>query len=48
MPRSTDDLVHHVADAAATIEYEKISAAAIDAAKKSILDTLGVILALQF
>jgi len=39
------DLVHHFADVAAGLRYEDLPEAAREAAKKSILDTLGVILA---
>ncbi|OZC87992.1 MmgE/PrpD family protein [Rhodococcus sp. 15-649-1-2] len=45
MPTETDDLVHHLAYAAANSAFESLSPEAIEAAKKSILDTLGVILA---
>ncbi len=39
------DLVHHFADYAAKLNYEDLPEAARLAAKKTILDTLGVILA---
>lgn len=39
------DIVHHFADHAASMDYDHLPPAAIEAAKKSILDTLGVILA---
>ena len=39
------DLCHDFASLAANTRYEDISPAAIDAAKKSILDTVGVIVA---
>ncbi|MFN8682392.1 MmgE/PrpD family protein [Paracoccus sp. P2] len=39
------DIVHHFADFAAEIRYEDLPEAARDAARKSILDTLGVCLA---
>ena len=42
---ATRDLVHHFAEAVAGTEYERLPAAAIDKAKKSILDILGVSLA---
>ncbi|OZE22917.1 MmgE/PrpD family protein [Rhodococcus sp. 05-2254-6] len=45
MPTETDDLVHHLAYAAANTTFETLSPEAIDAAKKSVLDTLGVVLA---
>jgi 2-methylcitrate dehydratase PrpD len=45
MPTITDDAVHHFAEAAATADFDHLPAAAIDAAKKSLLDTLGVMLA---
>lgn len=45
MPVPTADLVHHLADAVVHTRYAKLPADAVEAAKKSILDTLGVILA---
>jgi 2-methylcitrate dehydratase PrpD len=39
------DIVHHFADHAASMSFDALPAAAVEAAKKSILDTLGVILA---
>lgn len=39
------DIVHHFAAFAASIRYEDLTVAARDAAKKSVLDTLGVTLA---
>ena len=45
MTPATTDLVHHFAEAAANARYEDLPVGAIDAAKKSIIDTLGVILA---
>ena len=41
----TRDLVHIFADHAANLRYDDLSPSARDAAKQSILDTLGVILA---
>lgn len=41
----TRDIVHHFADFAAGLRYEDLTPEAREAAKKSILDTLGVILA---
>jgi 2-methylcitrate dehydratase PrpD len=45
MPTITDDAVHHFAEAAAAADFDHLPPAAIDAAKKSVLDTLGVMLA---
>ncbi|MEU6354692.1 MmgE/PrpD family protein [Streptomyces sp. NPDC047072] len=45
MPLPTADLVHHLADAVVGARYAQLPADAVEAAKKSILDTLGVILA---
>ncbi|WP_284058851.1 MmgE/PrpD family protein [Streptomyces sp. AS02] len=45
MPLPTADLVHHLADAVVGTRYAQLPADAVEAAKKSILDTLGVILA---
>lgn len=45
MPSSNGDLVHLFASHAANLTYEQLPIAARAAAKKSILDTLGVILA---
>lgn len=42
---STQDLCHVFGEFAATTTYERLSAEAIEGAKRSILDTLGVILA---
>lgn len=39
------DIVHHFAEFAATVRYENLTEVAREAAKKSILDTLGVCLA---
>ena len=39
------DLVHHFADHAASVTYDALPQAAREAARNSILDTLGVILA---
>ncbi|MCX4834318.1 MULTISPECIES: MmgE/PrpD family protein [unclassified Streptomyces] len=41
----TNDIVHHLAACAAETRYEDLPPEAAEAAKKSILDTLGVILA---
>ncbi|MCX5326926.1 MmgE/PrpD family protein [Streptomyces sp. NBC_00120] len=41
----TTDIVHHLAACAAETRYEDLPSEAAEAAKKSILDTLGVILA---
>ncbi|WP_329353186.1 MmgE/PrpD family protein [Streptomyces sp. NBC_01261] len=45
MPLPPADLVHHLADAIVGTRYAQLPADAVEAAKKSILDTLGVILA---
>jgi len=45
MPASDVDLVGHLADHVAATAYERLPPVAVEAAKKSILDTLGVILA---
>jgi 2-methylcitrate dehydratase PrpD len=42
---SSTDLCYDIADFIANTRYEKLSPAAVDGAKKSILDTIGVILA---
>lgn len=42
---TSPDISHDFANAVANTRYENLSSGAIDAAKKSILDTLGVILA---
>ena len=39
------DLVHHFARAAAGVRYDDLCPEARDAARKSVLDTLGVTLA---
>ncbi|WP_137890275.1 MmgE/PrpD family protein [Ramlibacter sp. 2FC] len=44
MPTSTD-LCHHIADFIVNTRYDKLPQDAVEGAKKSILDTLGVILA---
>ena len=45
MREPTADLAHHFADLAVETKYSDLSADAVDAAKKTILDTLGVTLA---
>ncbi|KQU28461.1 MULTISPECIES: MmgE/PrpD family protein [unclassified Rhodococcus (in: high G+C Gram-positive bacteria)] len=45
MPDDADDVVHHFAHTAANTTFDTLPAGAVEAAKKSILDTLGVILA---
>lgn len=45
MPADSADMVHLLADCAARSEFATIPEAAADAAKKSVLDTLGVMLA---
>ncbi|KQS64281.1 MmgE/PrpD family protein [Modestobacter sp. Leaf380] len=45
MPTTTDDVVHHFAAAAAGVHLDDVPPPARDAAKKSVLDTLGVMLA---
>ena len=45
MPAADVDVVHHLAHHAASATYDSLPLAAVEAAKKSILDTLGVILA---
>ena len=45
MPDDEADIVHHLAAAAVGADYATLSVDAVEAAKKSILDTLGVILA---
>jgi 2-methylcitrate dehydratase PrpD len=45
MTAADADVSRHLADFAADVEYTDLPAEAVDAAKKSILDTLGVILA---
>src|SRR3954464_12375343 len=45
MPASDVDLVGHLADHVAATAYERLPPVAVEAAKKSMLDTLGVILA---
>ena len=42
MREPTADLAHHFADLAVETKYSDLSADAVDAAKKTILDTLGV------
>jgi len=42
---TSTDIVQHFADFAANTQYDSLPAEAVDAAKKSVLDTLGVILA---
>ena len=45
MREPTADLAHHFADLAFDTTYSDLSADAVDAAKKSVMDTLGVSLA---
>ena len=45
LPSGHADVVEHFAHLAANTDYEQLPPAAVDAAKKSVLDTLGVILA---
>jgi 2-methylcitrate dehydratase PrpD len=44
-PDRLADLSHHLADATVGVNYSKLPAAAVDSAKKTILDALGVTLA---
>ena len=43
--RADEDLVHHFGGFAAAVQFDDLPVEAIEAAKKSILDTVGVILA---
>ena len=45
MKANDADLVHHFGELAANTEYAQLPGDAVEAAKKSILDTLGVSLA---